>query len=103
MIPVFLATSGWVHDVAKVVPTKTVLITVVNTDPECYWLTNFLETLLVQVGQGCPPCHLANWEDSIAMPCLGDPIQVWFPMTVCTTSRYQKLSIQKYLEDCFGA
>ena len=33
---------------AEVVPTKTVLITVVNTDPECYWLTNFLETLLVQ-------------------------------------------------------
>ena len=32
----------------KVVPTKTVLITVVNTDPACYWLTNFLETLLVQ-------------------------------------------------------
>eukprot|EP00913_Durusdinium_trenchii_P018535 g17417.t1 len=55
-----------------VVPVKTVLITVVNTDPECYWLTNFLETLLVQV---------------------------WFPMTVCTNSRYQKLSIQKYLED----
>ena len=38
-----------VYNVAKVVPTKTVLITVVNTDPECYWLTNFLETLLVQV------------------------------------------------------
>ncbi|CAK9044134.1 Nicotinamide phosphoribosyltransferase (NAmPRTase) (Nampt) (Pre-B-cell colony-enhancing factor 1 homolog) (PBEF) (Visfatin) [Durusdinium trenchii] len=55
-----------------VVPVKTVLITVVNTDPECYWLTNFLETLLVQV---------------------------WFPMTVCTNSRYQKLSIQKYLEE----
>jgi len=55
-----------------VVPTKTVLITVVNTDPECYWLTNFLETLLVQV---------------------------WFPMTVCTNSRYQKISIQKYLEE----
>ena len=35
------------------VPTKTVLITVVNTDPECYWLTNFLETLLVQAVGGC--------------------------------------------------
>jgi len=55
-----------------VVPTKTVLITVVNTDPACYWLTNFLETLLVQV---------------------------WYPMTVCTNSRYQKLSIQQYLEE----
>ena len=36
--------------VAEVVPTKTVLITVVNTDPACFWLTNFLETLLVQAG-----------------------------------------------------
>ena len=31
------------------VPTKTVLMTVVNTDPKCYWLSNYLETLLVQV------------------------------------------------------
>jgi len=55
-----------------VIPTKTVLITVVNTDPKCFWLTNFLETLLVQV---------------------------WYPMTVCTNSRNQKKSIQKYLEE----
>ena len=32
-----------------VVPTKNVLFTMVNTDPKCYWLTNYLETLLVQV------------------------------------------------------
>ena len=32
-----------------VVPTKTALFTMVNTDPKCFWLTNFLETLLVQV------------------------------------------------------
>jgi nicotinamide phosphoribosyltransferase len=55
-----------------VVPNKCVLFTMVNTDPKCYWLTNFLETLLVQV---------------------------WYPMTVCTNSRMQKLSIHKYLED----
>ncbi|CAE8601827.1 unnamed protein product [Polarella glacialis] len=55
-----------------VVPNKAALITVVNTDPECFWLTNFLETLLVQV---------------------------WYPMTVCTNSRQQKLSIQQYLEE----
>eukprot|EP00437_Effrenium_voratum_P049506 CAMPEP_0181525966 /NCGR_PEP_ID=MMETSP1110-20121109/69240_1 /TAXON_ID=174948 /ORGANISM="Symbiodinium sp., Strain CCMP421" /LENGTH=801 /DNA_ID=CAMNT_0023656787 /DNA_START=50 /DNA_END=2452 /DNA_ORIENTATION=+ len=55
-----------------VMPNKTVLVTVINTDPECFWLTNFLETLLVQV---------------------------WYPMTVCTNSRYQKLSIQKGLEE----
>eukprot|EP00438_Fugacium_kawagutii_P033478 Skav230631 [mRNA] locus=scaffold1673:212633:230604:+ [translate_table: standard] len=34
-----------------VVPTRTALFTMVNTDPKCYWLTNFLETLLVQVGR----------------------------------------------------
>jgi len=55
-----------------VVPTKTALFTMVNTDPECFWLTNFLETLLVQV---------------------------WYPMTVCSNSRYQKISIQKALEE----
>lgn len=31
------------------VPVKNVLMTVENTDPECFWLTNYLETLLVQV------------------------------------------------------
>jgi len=55
-----------------VIPNKTVLFTMVNTDPKCYWLTNFLETLLVQV---------------------------WYPMTVCTNSRMQKMSIHKYLQD----
>jgi len=54
-----------------VVPNKTVLFTMVNTDPEAYWLTNFLETLLVQV---------------------------WYPMTVCTNSRFQKISIHKYMK-----
>jgi len=48
------------------VPLKTVLMTVENTDPKCYWLTNYLETLLVQV---------------------------WYPMTVCSQSREQKKSI----------
>lgn len=33
-----------------VVPVKTALFTMVNTDPKCFWLTNFLETLLVQAG-----------------------------------------------------
>jgi nicotinamide phosphoribosyltransferase len=54
-----------------VIPNKTVLLTIVNTDPKCFWLTNFLETLLVQV---------------------------WYPMTVCTNSRYQKITIAKFLE-----
>ena len=46
-----------------VVPAKNVLFTMVNTDPKCYWLTNYLETLLVET---------------------------WYPMTVCTNSREQK-------------
>merc|ERR1719399_883716 len=53
-----------------VIPNKTVLFTMVNTDPKCFWLSNFLETLLVQV---------------------------WYPMTVCTNSRFQKKTIMKYL------
>ena len=32
-----------------IVPFHNVLMTVENTDPECYWLTNFMETLLSQV------------------------------------------------------
>jgi len=54
-----------------IIPNKTVLFTMVNTDPKCFWLTNFLETLLVQV---------------------------WYPMTVCTNSRYQKMSIYEWME-----
>jgi len=54
------------------VPTRTVLMTVENTDPKCYWLTNYLETLLVQV---------------------------WYPMTVCSQSREQKKSIMRYYKE----
>jgi len=53
------------------VPNKNVLMTVENTDPECFWLTNYLETLLVQV---------------------------WYPMTVATQSREQKKVIAAYME-----
>eukprot|EP00937_MAST-01D_sp_MAST-1D-sp2_P001253 g1253.t1 len=53
-----------------VVPVKNVLFTMENTDPACYWLTNYLETLLVQV---------------------------WYPMTVCTNSWVQKAIIQRWL------
>ena len=35
------------------VPGHNVLMTVENTDPACYWLTSYLETLLVQVWYGC--------------------------------------------------
>jgi len=53
-----------------VVPAKNVLFTMVNTDPKCFWLTNYLETLLVEV---------------------------WYPMTVSTNSREQKKLLQKAL------
>src|SRR5271168_3724686 len=35
-----------------VVPTRNVLMTIENTDPVCYWLPNYLETLLVQCWYG---------------------------------------------------
>merc|ERR1719335_1568018 len=54
-----------------VLPYKNVLFTMVNTDPKCFWLTNYLETLLVQV---------------------------WYPTTVCTLSRAQKKTIMNYLK-----
>nr|WP_202974134.1 nicotinate phosphoribosyltransferase [Fimbriiglobus ruber] len=79
--------AGWQHILEKhggrlpveiraapegtVVPESNVLMTVENTDDECYWLTNYLETLLVQT---------------------------WYPSTVCTQSRAMKKLILSYLE-----
>lgn len=54
----------------SVLPTSNVLMTIENTDPTCYWLTNYLETLLVQT---------------------------WYPCTVATQSRGMKQSIAQYL------
>lgn len=53
------------------VPTSNVLMTIENTDPKCYWLPNYLETLLVQV---------------------------WYPSTVATQSREMKKYILNYLD-----
>lgn len=55
-----------------VVPESNVMMTVENTDDNCYWLTNYLETLLVQT---------------------------WYPSTVCTQSRAMKAVILKYLKE----
>jgi len=55
-----------------IVPVKNVLFTLVNTDPKCFWLTNYLETLLVEV---------------------------WYPMTVATNSRMQKKMLVKSLKE----
>lgn len=54
-----------------VVPRSNVMMTIENTDPNCYWLTNYLETLLVQV---------------------------WYPCTVATVSREIKMVIMNYLD-----
>ncbi len=54
-----------------VVNTKNVLFTIENTDPNCAWLTNFLETIL---------------------------LQVWYPITVATLSREVKKIVIKYFQ-----
>lgn len=54
-----------------VVPINNVLFTVENTDPECFWLTSALESLLTHV---------------------------WHPITVATLSREAKQIIAKYLD-----
>ena len=79
--------EGWLHIVNKhqgrlpviikavpegtLVPIRNVLMTIENTDHECYWLTNYLETLLAQV---------------------------WYPCTVATQSREMKKTLLRYLE-----
>lgn len=55
-----------------VVPTGHALMTVENTCDGCWWVTNFFETLLVQV---------------------------WYPSTVATQSRAMKQAILRYLEE----
>ncbi len=56
----------------SVVPTSNVLMTIENTDPKCFWLTNFLETLLMQV---------------------------WYPATVASISREVKKVVTRYFEE----
>ncbi len=55
-----------------VVPVNNVLVTIENTDPECFWLTNFLETLLMQV---------------------------WYPCTVATQSRAIREIVTEYFQE----
>lgn len=52
------------------VPVKNVLFTVENTDPEVPWITNYFETVFVQV---------------------------WYPLTVCTNSNMQKQVIRQFM------
>lgn len=55
-----------------VVPVKNILASIVNMDPECYWLTSFLETALLRA--------------------------IWYPTTVATNSREIKKVILDALE-----
>ncbi len=56
----------------SVVPTHNVLLTIENTDPNCYWLTNFLETILMQI---------------------------WYPNTVATLSFEIRKLLYKYYSE----
>ena len=56
----------------SVIPTRNVLMAIENLDPECDWLTNWLETLLVNV---------------------------WYPVTVASISRENKKVIAEALEE----
>jgi nicotinamide phosphoribosyltransferase len=55
-----------------VIPTRNVLATIVNTDPNCFWLTSFLETAILRA--------------------------IWYPTTVATNSREIKKVILDALE-----
>ena len=56
-----------------VIETKNVLVSIVNTDPKCYWLTSYLETALLRA--------------------------VWYPTTVATNSYHSKKIILRGLEE----
>src|SRR5581483_524032 len=54
-----------------VVPTHNALVTIESTDPACYWLPSYVETLL---------------------------LRLWYPVTVATQSWHLKQLIREYLE-----
>jgi len=66
-----------------VVPVHNVLLTVENTDPACFWLTNYLETLLVQLWYGCTVATLSRAMKRLILSFLertGDPSVVDFKL-----------------------
>jgi len=67
----------------SVVPTQNVLMTIENTDPACFWLTNYLETLLVQVWYGSTVATLSREMKRVILTALqqsGDPATVDFKL-----------------------
>ncbi len=55
-----------------IVPTNNVLLTIENTDPECFWLTTFLETYLMKL---------------------------WYPITVATIAIENRNNVLRYLNE----
>ena len=65
------------------VPVRNVLLTIENTDPACFWLTNYLETLLVQLWYGCTVATLSREMKRLILAFLertGDPSLVEFKL-----------------------
>ncbi|XP_016394343.1 nicotinamide phosphoribosyltransferase-like [Sinocyclocheilus rhinocerous] len=60
----------------KIIPRGNVLFTVENTDPDFFWLTNYIETML---------------------------LQMWYPITVATISREFKKILAKHLKATSGS
>jgi len=56
----------------SVIPTHNVLVTIESTDPQCFWIVSYLETLLMRV---------------------------WYPTTVATISWHIKKLIRRYLNE----
>ena len=54
------------------VPVSNVLMTIESNDPNCFWLTNFLETLLMQI---------------------------WYPSTVASLSREIKIVVTRFFDE----
>lgn len=66
-----------------VVPVSNVLMTVENTDPNCFWLTNYLETILQQVWYGCTVATLSREMKKLIFGYLevtGDPSAIDFKL-----------------------
>jgi nicotinamide phosphoribosyltransferase len=91
--------AGWEHILRKhggrlpvvirsapegsVIPNRNVLMTIENTDPECYWLTNYLETLLVQLWYGCTVATQSRAMKKLILRYLietGDPELIGFKL-----------------------
>ncbi len=66
-----------------VVNTSNALYTIENTDPNCYWLTNYLETLLCQVWHACTVATVSREMKKIILDALkksGDPSTYMFKL-----------------------